>query len=118
MKPLLAIAIFFISLAHGAAKQCSQYQLRGEILIKDKMMMLVLAKSTLSELKLVIPDTLQDRGAPYIDHTVLLTTIIDSSSISARSKILEISDIKSVTPDPLNQNESTVMKRIREIQCP
>ena len=118
MKPLLAIAIFFISLAHGKTNQCSQYQLSGEILLKDKKMMLVLAKSTLSELKLVIPDALQDKTAPYIDHTALLTAIIDSSSITARSKILEISDIKSVTPDPLNQNESTVMKRIREIQCP
>lgn len=107
--------IFLIALiisAQAFAETCSQYEFRGSVRIEKTDMLVLVADKTRSEKKLPVHISVQSKLAPYINHYVQLKAIVD------KDQIVSIEEVKDDTPDPLNRNADTEMKKVKEIKCP
>lgn len=112
--------IFLIALAISApvfaetiqSGTCSELQLRGSVRIDKTDMLVVVAEKTQSEKKLPVYLKTQPRLSPYIGHFVDLKVIVD------KDKILSVLDVKDDTPEVLNRNAETEMKKLKEVKCP
>ncbi len=107
--------IFLIALiisTQAQAETCSQYEFRGSVRIDKTDMLVLVADKTRSEKKLPVHISVQSKLSPYINHFVQMKAIVD------KDQIVSIQEVKDDTPDPLNRNADTDMKKVKEIKCP
>jgi hypothetical protein len=104
--------IFLSSLSAFAGPECALYELSGNVVIEKTDMIFVVAKKTLSEKKLPIHYKLSNDFAPFVNRYSKGTFILRAQSI------LAIKSIDYATPDPLNQNQSTTSKKLKDVPCP
>ncbi|MFP5385811.1 MAG: hypothetical protein ACLGHN_07000 [Bacteriovoracia bacterium] len=111
IKLILTLSLI-ITLPAMAADKCSLLELAGTIRENDGDLELVVASKTMSEKVYPIDLRARPKAAPYRDIHVKGEFILDSK------KILSIKKITDSLPDPLNQNESTVIKKLKDVPCP
>lgn len=100
-----------LSMSVAAETKCALYELSGNVEIQNTDMMFILAKRTLSEKKIPIHFRLSDQFAPYVKRYVTGTFIVGE-------KILAVKKIDYAVSDPLNQNQSSVSKKLKDEKCP
>ena len=112
MIKLFLSGLIIFSLDAFAADKCSLNELSGTIREKDGDLELIVAQKTRSEKVDQVNLRARPKAAPYRDLFVTGEFITDSK------KILVIQKISESIPDPLNRNESTVMKKLKDVPCP
>lgn len=99
------------SLSAFAETKCALYELSGNVEIQKTDMVFILAKKTLSEKKIPVHFRLSNDIAPYVNRYVTGTFVLGD-------QILAVKKIDYAVPDPLNQNQSTVSKKLKDEPCP
>lgn len=79
---------------------------------------LIVAEKTLSEKKLPFATEVQMKVVPYVDHYIQGTFVINKKEPLTGVTVLQINELKDAVPDPLNQNQNTTMKKIKDTACP
>lgn len=101
----------FLSFSAFAETKCALYELSGNVEIHKTDMVFILAKKTLSEKKIPVHFRLSHEFAPYVNRYVTGTFILGD-------QILAVKKIEYAVADPLNQNQSTVSKKLKDESCP
>lgn len=118
MKAYLVLALLIVlSLPAFGKDACRRYRLKGEVEIRKNDLVLVLAADTASEKVLVFDRMIQSKAAPYTDKTVLAKALLFSGE-KAKNRIVKIESIQLAVADPLNRNQTTIMKDLGEAPCP
>lgn len=100
------------------AKKCALYELSGTVVLTKAGMSLIVAKKTLSEKNLPVYFKLSNEFAPYVDRFVKGTFIIEDKNLVSGDQIIGIKSISDAVPDPLNQNQNTTSKKLKDEPCP
>ncbi len=106
-----AILAFLISVP-AFAETCMQMNLKGHVRLDKTKMNLVVAEKTMSERKLTIELTTQHKLSPYINHYVNLKAIVK------QNVVLVVEEVADDIRDPLNQNQNTELKKLKDVKCP
>lgn len=114
---LLLITLCLYS-AQSFSKTCSVYELKGKVVLEKTGLFLVVAEKTLSEKKLPVYLTLQDKFAPYVDHYISGTFVLPKKTFMSGDQIFGVRNIQDAVSDPLNQNQDTVEKKLKDETCP
>lgn len=110
------ILILMNAQAFGA--DCALYDLKGHVRNINNDLHLVVAQKTGSEKDLTVPVRIQTDFSPYVDKFVAGTFIVEGKTIKTRTRIMGVQKIDFGLYDPLMQNETHSMKKIKELECP
>lgn len=108
--------VLFFSL-QALAKDCPQYELTGVVRVQKTELRLIVAEKTASEKNLPLKLQIEPRFAPYKNQTVSGVFTLEKPLMSG-VKILAVESIDSGVADPLNQNQETTMKKLKDVTCP
>lgn len=117
MRTILLTMLFFVSTSVFAA-DCALYELKGHVKeVKDDLHLIVAIKTN-SEKDLTVPVRIQTSFSPYVDKYVSGTFIVEGKEIKTRTRVMGVEKIDFGAFDPLMQNETNTMKKIKELECP
>jgi hypothetical protein len=112
MKFCLMFSLILISFSVSAEKSCALYELSGHVVLEKSGMILLIAKKTMSEKKLSVAVEQQSPLMPYVDRYITGTFIVSGNKILAAKKVTD------AIPDPLNQNQQSTSKKLKDEKCP
>lgn len=107
MNRILGLILFLLSFTATAAVPCHLYEVKGEVKAQKDYFELRVAPGTRSEVRLKIPQLLQSKFFPYVDHFVKVELTIEGEELMRDSVIKKISSVQKDIPDPLNAGEGT-----------
>lgn len=116
MKRLLLVLTFFFSV-HSYAN-CYEFELIGEGRIEEDQIIFLVAKETISEVKLSVPFEEQNHFTPYIERLARASLILDRPQVDFNTKIKKVIGVEYQTPDPLNTTAKKTINQIRKVECP
>lgn len=112
MIHLILSGLIILSTSAFAAEKCSLFELSGSIRENDGDLELIVAQKTMSEKIFQVDLRARAKVAPYRD------LYVTGEFITNADKIVVVKKITDSVPDPLNQNESTVKKKLKDVPCP
>lgn len=75
-------------------------------------MHLVVAEQTMSHRVLKVELMTQPKLSPYVNHYVKMKAIVRQDTI------LSVEDVADDIRDPLNQNQNSELRKLKDVKCP
>jgi hypothetical protein len=72
----------------------------------------VLAEKTMSQRLLRVDLITQPKLSPYINHYVKMKAVVKEDMI------LSVEDVSDDIRDPLNQNQDSELRKLKDVKCP
>lgn len=76
------------------------------------------AEATQSETRLTLPLEEQHKLAGYLNQSVETKVLLAESSVPKKGNVLKIESADRIVPDPLNDNQTTLFKKLGTNTCP
>lgn len=106
------LGVFLFISVPAFADVCSQVEIKGTVRTDKVDMHLVMASKTMSQKKYEVYGPIQSKLSPYINHYVKIKGVLK------KDELVDIDDVADDVADPLNQNQSSELKKLKEIKCP
>lgn len=117
MKIMSLLLLGLLSTSLFAKEECALYELKGKVKSINYFLHLIVAEKTGSEKTLKIPVMIQAKFSPYVNRFIQGQFVVEGKEIQTHKKILQVQKIDFAVNDPLNQNQNTASKKLKEISC-
>lgn len=117
MKKTLIFMLFCVPTI-ALAEECSFYELKGSVRDVKNYLHYFVAEKTGSEIDLIIPIEIQTEFSPYVNKFSGGFFIVEGKDVQTRKRIMKVEKIDFALLDPINQNQDTAFKKIKEVVCP
>ncbi len=116
MRVLIPLLLFFSLTAQ--ATDCHLWSIKGKVIYQKPHFILLSAEATQSETKLILPLEEQHKLAGYVDQAVEAKILLAEKEVPKKGNVLKIESAERIVPDPLNDNQSSLFRKLGTKTCP
>lgn len=116
MRVLIPLFIFFSFSAQ--ATECHLWSIKGKVIYQKPHFILLSAEATQSETRLILPLEEQHKLAGFLDQAVEAKILLAEKEVPKKGNVLKVEGAERIVPDPLNDNQTTIFKKLGSKPCP